>query len=68
MSEPKRRACFACGCPLVFAEGPNGKDIPLDERAPTYRLGKDGKAERTPDVFVSHFATCSDPDRFSGRS
>jgi hypothetical protein len=62
-----QRPCRQCGCPLVFAEGPNGKAIPLDTRSPTYWVTKDGKAERAEGVFVSHFTTCPKASDFSAR-
>jgi hypothetical protein len=49
----------------------DGKRIPLDPSAPTYRVSRsdgDGRVEveRTEAVFVSHFSTCSQADMFSG--
>lgn len=59
------RPCRACGCPLIFVEGPNGKPIPLDKRSPTYEI-REGKAVRS-EAMVSHFATCPKAGAFSGR-
>lgn len=59
-----KRPCKACGFPLVIADGPNGKAIPLDARAPTYEV-KDGVATRST-ALVSHFSTCPEASRFSG--
>jgi hypothetical protein len=65
----ERRPCKACRCPLHLVVGPNGKLIPLDERSPVYRVTTDmlgnPVAERVPDVFVSHFATCPKANDFS---
>ena len=61
--------CRACGKGIAFVQGSNGKAIPLDVVAPAYRVvtGPDGtlRAERAEDAYVSHFATCTDPQRFS---
>lgn len=63
MPEPVR-TCPACSAPLHFAKSPSSeKKIPLDSRAACYRI-VDGVAVRVDDVFVTHFATCSDPERF----
>ncbi len=63
MSE--RRACRACGKELLFAEGPNGKAIPLDLSAPVYRVLDNGTCVREAGCYVTHFASCTDPSRFS---
>lgn len=69
MGEPIQRACKACGCPLMFLAGPNGKTIPLDMRAVVYRVGKDltGEPVAEPDsnAHVSHFASCPKASDFS---
>jgi hypothetical protein len=62
------KAAPACKIPVIFAEGPNGTVV-LDAKAPVYRVvERDGLlvAERMADCFVTHFATCKDPNRFSG--
>ena len=64
------RPCEKCGRPLIFvASEETGELIPLDARAPTFRVEPrpDGKrvAVRAEGVFVSHFSTCTDPDLFS---
>lgn len=70
MAEPVRRPCKACGCPLVFVVGPNGKEIPLDERTPVYAVRKDlcdnPFAAKLENAYVSHFSTCPSANRFSG--
>ena len=64
------RPCRACGCPLVFIEGPNGKPIPLDTRSVVYRVEEqlDGteRAVVAKGHYVSHFRTCTKPGLFSG--
>jgi len=68
-----REPCKACGCPIEKVYGPNGKFIPLDMRAPTYwtfaatptKENPSGVVAQKSAAHVSHFATCSDPKRFS---
>lgn len=71
MSEPNRRPCKACGCPIAVATQADGKKIPLDLRAPVYRLDADltGEVVATRDTgaFVSHFSTCPKADAFSSK-
>lgn len=67
----RRSQCKGCGRPIVWGVTVDGKRIPLDPSAPTYRVCRadgDGtvEVERTEAVFVSHFATCSQADMFSG--
>lgn len=66
----ERRPCKKCKVPLVLVMGPNGKTIPLDERAPVYRIVTDltgaPVCERVPDAFVTHFSTCPEANHFSG--
>lgn len=67
MSE--HRPCKACGCPLMFVKGEKGKLIPLDKRTVVYEIRPDmvGEEVAVPiaERYVSHFATCTDPSRFS---
>ena len=79
MSAPS--PCKACGAQIVFAMGRNGKRIPLQRVRKLYRYAPnrmDGieavelvpgelGAERGDAYYVSHFETCTDPGRFSGR-
>lgn len=63
--------CRGCGKPIVWGIDPDGKKIPLDPRAPVYALnhlpvGGDPHVERDHDSMVSHFATCSKANDFSG--
>lgn len=61
-----QRSCRACGAPLFFAKGPNGKLIPLDMKAPVYRLSPlTETCERATDCHVSHFCTCPKASQFS---
>jgi hypothetical protein len=63
--------CRGCGRKILWATGPNGKPIPLDAVAPVYAVkpglsALDGPtAERLPDAYVTHFATCSKANEFS---
>jgi len=63
--------CRSCGCPIIWAVTPNGKKIPLDARAPTFVLDRNGeKTDGIPQAlsgkmddrglraYVSHFSTC----------
>lgn len=60
-----------CGRPIVFALNDKGTRIPLDPAAPVYRVtGKTPEGvpviERVRECAVSHFATCSMANHFSG--
>ena len=62
------KAAPDCAIPILWAETPEGARIPLDSRAPVYRVEeRDGKtiAIRMANTFVTHFATCRHADRFS---
>lgn len=63
------RPCKACGCPLAFVTGPNGKKLPLDLRSTTYVIKKDmtghAVAQASPEAWVSHFKTCPKAGDFS---
>lgn len=56
--------CKGCGRLIHFARTPQGKTIPLDVRPPVYKLTEDGRCERAPDTYVTHFATCPNADEF----
>jgi len=63
-----RKSCEACGVPLMLVVGPNGKQIPLDTKAPVYELhtSREGvRCRRAAGAYVTHYATCTDPGRFS---
>ncbi len=61
--------CEACNAKIKWVKTTNGKRMPLDvdpvatnvmiEFMGTYSLVKE--------AFVSHFATCSEPERFRGK-
>lgn len=64
-----RRNCRACGTPLVFIRDIEGTLHPLDAQAPTYRIEPDAfgvEVAVRADALVSHFATCSKAEQFSG--
>lgn len=65
MTWAEARACRACGKELLFAEGPNGKAIPLDLSAPVYRVLPNGTCARETGCYVTHFASCPEASRFS---
>lgn len=62
-----------CGKPIVWGQDEAGKRVPLDPRAPVYRLVQYDPQARlyaiervTEGVHVSHFATCPKTDQFTG--
>lgn len=60
--------CKGCGAKIVWGRTEDGKNIPLDAKAPVYELLVEGTTlcRRAPRVFlVSHFATCPDANKFS---
>ena len=70
--------CKGCGKPILWATDDKGQNIPLDPRAPVYRVHKmkqDFTCERDVLVgdagggdsrcMVSHFNTCPTADQFS---
>lgn len=65
----------ADGQPILHESGPKAgrpKVIPLDARSPVYEAIEDidtGQvvAVRARTCYVSHYATCTDPNRFSGK-
>lgn len=67
-SEAKACRGASCKTPVIWANNPKtGKPIPLDSRAPVYRVEMiDGKltAVRDRGAFVTHFATCKDAAQF----
>lgn len=68
--------CKGCGAEIIWAKNENNKMIPLDAKAPVYVLTMrddttmDGEARcqiaEKGRAFVSHFATCSKANEFSG--
>ena len=70
--------CKGCGRPVIFvtafrADGTT-TTVPLDPSAPIYAREPDGEGggvwsrvdPKTAPIFVSHFATCSNANQFSG--
>ena len=62
-----------CGKSIVWGVDANGTRIPLDPRAPVYRLGAERLGggyyvARQLDCFVNHFCTCPKAGQFSGRN
>lgn len=68
----KKVPCKGCGRPIVFARNGEGKMIPLDPTPPVYAVAEiaEGTVQctRLQTAMVSHFATCTNPGKFSGRS
>ena len=65
MSEQESK-CRGCGKPIKWAQI-DGKKIPIDLKPPVYYRGDDGEWHRfAGEAGVSHFATCSDANKFSG--
>lgn len=67
--------CRGCGRKVMFVTTVDGKKVPLDPSAPVYHRVHDpdsGKAfwiqESGGEAMVSHFATCSHANEFSGRN
>ncbi len=64
--------CRGCGKPIVFAMGPNGKLIPLDPKPHVYTVESESVdssqlvARLVPGAMVTHFATCTAANQFSG--
>lgn len=66
--------CRTCKRPIFFAEGPNGRPIPLDASAAVYTAdlisvnGREVAAcQKVPEAFVTHFSTCPDASKHSKR-
>jgi hypothetical protein len=67
--------CKGCGATIIWALNPvTGKTVPIDPKPPIYRVIEvNAKVEcireevESPDILgVSHFATCSKANQFSG--
>ena len=66
------RPCSACGRKILFKKGPNGAWIPLELVRNVYtREGEDQCVPLAPplgkELFVSHYVTCTNPERFRKR-
>ena len=69
LSKAETRPCKACKRKLYFVRNEEGKMVPLDAVAPTFRIGLDTAGDliaiRATTTFVSHFATCPSANDFS---
>jgi hypothetical protein len=70
MSTEEKRKCKGCGAALWFVLTNEGKIIPLDIKSPVYEVEEDmtgeKRATRRGTAYVTHFATCSKANDFSG--
>lgn len=62
--------CKGCGRTIVWGVSEKGIKIPLDPRAPVYRLtgefaGDTAHVVRDAAALVTHFSTCSQASKFS---
>ena len=66
--------CKGCGREIIWGQTPIGSMIPLDPRAPIYRILKrdaSGTAQikhvekDVAEIYVTHFATCPKASEFS---
>lgn len=66
--------CKGCGKPVVFVTTAEGKTVPLDPVAPIFVREPDGEGgavwaqDKSGDILVTHFATCSHANQFSRRN
>lgn len=70
--------CRGCGKPVLFVTTINARgeqvNVPLDPVAPVYVRQRDGDGgavwaqDTSRELLVSHFATCSHANDFSGRN
>lgn len=58
--------CKGCGKRIFFVKTNEGKTIPIDPSPPIYCITGSGTAVRESGSFVTHFATCSKANEFSG--
>jgi len=64
-------ACSECRAPIVWGQAADGTKVPLNaRRAATYRIltkhASHVEIEKDEEpAFISHFLTCSKPERFS---
>lgn len=67
--------CQACGREIDFLKGPNGRMIPTQRVRSAYVVELTGEAGEPvlvkigegEELRISHFETCTDPERFSRR-
>ena len=77
------RPCRACNRMIDFVKGPAGRPVPVDKVRTVYIAERppgggppelktlkaiDDAAREGHAIYVSHFETCTDPNRFSGRA
>lgn len=67
MSGPNA-TCRSCGADMIWAQTPNGRDMPLDAKPlkSVCQIARDGDTVeiiRMHDAYVSHFATCPNADK-----
>jgi len=65
--------CDACRKQIRWAKTANGGKIPLDLKSEKHiytvlTSGGSDYIEKTTEHYVSHFLTCSNPNKFSNRS
>lgn len=66
--------CRGCGKQVIFVTTAEGKTCPLDPVAPVFVRQRDGEGgavwaqDRSGEILVSHFSTCSRANDFSGRN
>ena len=66
----KTSPCKACKKEITWAVTEKGATIPLDKIGPIYEIEEvEGvmNAVKIEGAYISHFATCTDPGRFSGK-
>jgi len=68
----KKGKCRGCGKEIIWGENADtGRPVPLDPTPPVYHVVElpNGKvmAHRDKHSMVTHFATCPDANKFSGR-
>jgi len=62
--------CKECEKEILWAETSEGKFMPLDVNSEKHIYGfqVNGRIVNSPGLYVSHFLTCSKPNKFSGKS
>ena len=71
MNRLEPRKCSDCGAEIFDVALPDGGTIPLNKvRARAYEIDRDSATPATLDlglVYISHFLTCRNPSKFSGK-
>lgn len=60
----RSKKCEACNRPIVFLRTRRGGSMPVDAGSVDQSRGDDQVYDKR-EGHVSHFETCTDPDRFS---